>query len=399
MMSNKHLNITYAYHFISEAIIIFLIAAPILYLHYRWVPYWSYLLVAFILCAVFSLLARKTTSYFIYIVIGILLIPIFYFLNYPLIVNLTFTGLLIWRYINVRSRSMIDLNRENGYIILSIILATMGVIIVKDSEIVFYASTIIILLIFGNIFSHLAVINKRDRRQFDLKTTLYIIGPLMIGTIILIPFFQSGKFLLLKLWDSFRYLVYVLASNMGKVLQLFELMSDKLEPVEIEESMLAEDNEYYNELKSESVIELIAPYIFIIVGIIIVGLIVLFAIKASKKVFKPLPQMPATNLVSYTTLTDEESDDKNIFNSLRNRFKRPEHPIRRYVFEFEKKTMTHDYGRKPHETIEEWLKRIDIDTNLEIYQKVRYGKEEVTEQEAATLKAELRKIESSLRSN
>src|SRR5699024_12787241 len=105
------------------------------------------------------------------------------------------------------------------------------------------------LLIFGNIFSHLAVINKRDRRQFRSKTTLYIIGPLMIGTIILIPFFQSGKFLLLKLWDSFRYLVYVLASNMGKVLQLFELMSDKLEPVEIEESILAEDNEYYNEFK------------------------------------------------------------------------------------------------------------------------------------------------------
>src|SRR5699024_11374861 len=123
------------------------------------------------------------------------------------------------------SRLIIYLKRENCYIILSIILATMGVIIVKDSEIVFYASTIIILLIFGNIFSHLAVINKRDRRQFDLKTTLYIIGPLMIGTIILIPFFQSGKFLLLKLWDSFRYLVYVLASNMGHVLQLFELMS------------------------------------------------------------------------------------------------------------------------------------------------------------------------------
>src|SRR5690625_7470472 len=105
-----------------------------------------------------------------------------------------------------------------------------------------------------------------------------------------------------------------------------------------------------------------------------------------------------TKLVFYKIKINEKIKEKKIFNILRNQLKKPKHPIRRYVLKLEKKTMPHDYGRKPHETIEEWLKRIDIDTNLEIYQKVRYGKEEVTEQEAATLKAELRKIESSLRS-
>src|SRR5699024_458814 len=138
-MSKKHLNITYAYHFMSEAIIIFLFAIPILYLHYRWIPYWSYLFTVVLLSVLFSIMAKHLTNYSIYIIVGLLLVPIFYFLNYPLIVNLLFSGLLIWRYINVRSRSMIDLNRENGYIILSIILATLGVIIVRDSEIVIYA--------------------------------------------------------------------------------------------------------------------------------------------------------------------------------------------------------------------------------------------------------------------
>jgi len=398
-MSKKHLNITYAYHFMSEAIIIFLFAIPILYLHYRWIPYWSYLFTVVLLSVLFSIMAKHLTNYSIYIIVGLLLIPIFYFLNYPLIVNLLFSGLLIWRYINVRSRSMIDLNRENGYIILSIILATLGVIIVRDSEIVIYASALVILLIFGNIFSHLAVISQEDRRRFDKKSIVYIIGPIVLGTVFFIPFFQSGKMVLLKLWDGFRYLVYILASTLGRILQLFEQDRGWDDIAGIEGSSPPSEDPIYQQFEEKSLVEIIAPYAIIGIGLIIAIILVFLAIKLSKKVFKPLPEIPATNLVTYTALSDDESKSQGIFNNFKNRFRKPREPIRRHVFDFEKKMRQFEYGRKPYETIEEWLKRIGFTTNLEIYQKVRYGEEEVSHQEAETFKAELKRLESSLHSD
>ena len=81
-MQNKHLNITYAYHFLSEAIILLLIATPILYLHYRWIPYWSYLMIILISCIVFSLLSRRTANYRAYLLVAIPLFIAFYLLHY-----------------------------------------------------------------------------------------------------------------------------------------------------------------------------------------------------------------------------------------------------------------------------------------------------------------------------
>src|SRR5699024_4148394 len=102
------------------------------------------------------------------------------------------------------------------------ILTTLGVIIGRDSEIIIYASLQIILLIFGNILSHLAVMKKQDRRQFDRKTILSILVPLIIGIVIFIPLFQLAKIISIQLWAGFRYLVFILASNIGRILQLFE---------------------------------------------------------------------------------------------------------------------------------------------------------------------------------
>src|SRR5699024_2482846 len=394
-MQNKHLNITFAYHFLSEAIILLLIATPILYLHYRWVPYWTYLMLIIALCFVFSLLSKRTTKYSAYLVMAVPLLIVFYLLDYPHIVNIAFTTLLIWRYLDIRSRSMVDLNRENGYIILTIILTTLVVIIVKDSEIIIYASMQMIGLVFGNIYSHLAVMKKEDRRQFNFKSSAYIIVPLLLGTLVFIPIFQSGKFLLSQLWDGFRSIVVLIASVIGQILHLLVQDRSWSNNAEIEESMpLA--GEYYNELESESLIEIIAPYVIIGVSLVIVTLIIILAIKLSKKMMKPLKQMPASNLVSYSHIDKGMSTTKDILKSFRKRFTKPRDPIRRLVFDFERRTIRLEKGRKPFETIEEWLRRIGYSANLDIYQKVRYGEEKVSNKEVNELKIELKKIESSL---
>src|SRR5699024_3416090 len=393
-MQNKHLNITYAYHFLSEAIILLLIATPILYLHYRWIPYWSYLMIILISCIVFSLLSKRTANYRAYLLMAIPLFIAFYLLHYPFIVNVAFTCFLIWRYIDIRSRSMVDLNRENGYIILTIILTTIGVLIVRDGEIIIYASMQVIGLIFGNIYSHLAVIKREDRRRFDIKTTSYIIIPLFIGTVLLLPLFQSGKFLLFKLWDGFRYAVFIIASLVGNIIRLFE-QDRSWSSITTEESGPPSENPIYQKTETTSIIEILAPYALIGAGIVISGLIIFFAIKAYKKVKKPLRQLESSNLVTYSHV-DDMITRQNFLSTLKRRYTKPQDPIRRIVFDFERKAIRLEKGRKPFETIEEWLRRIGYNANLEIYQKARYGEEEVSNKEVNELKIELKKLESSL---
>lgn len=396
-MPNKHLNITYAYHFLSEAIILFLVAAPILYLEYRWVPYWSYLLVMIGSCLAFSLISKRTTNYGMYLLMVVPLFLAFFLFNYPYVVNIALSCLLTWRYMNIRKRSMVDLNRENGYIILTIILTTLGVIVIKDSELIIYASIQVISLIFGHIFSHLAVIRKQDRRQFDQKAIASILLPLVIGTIVFVPFFQSGKLILIELWAGFRYLVYILASSVGRIMQLFEHDRGWGDVANIEEGRPPSEGPYYQLNETESLIEIIAPYMIIGAGLVIAALIVILAVKVSKKVMKPIRQVEMPYVVSYSHPAEEAHHSENILSAFKKRFSRPRHPIRRDVFEFERKTAQWEKGRKPYETIEEWLKRIGVNGNLAIYQKVRYGEEDVTDGEARKLKMELKKMKDYLK--
>ena len=351
-------------------------------------------MIILISCIVFSLLSKRTANYWAYLLMAIPLFIAFYLLHYPLIVNVAFTFFLVWRYIDIRSRSMVDLNRENGYIILTIILTTIGVLIVRDGEIIIYASMQVIGLIFGNIYSHLAVIKREDRRRFDIKTTFYIIIPLFIGTVLLLPLFQSGKFLLFKLWDGFRYAVFIIASLVGNIIRLFE-QDRSWSSITTEESGPPLEDPIYQKTETTSIIEILAPYALIGAGVVISGLIIFFAIKAYKKVKKPLRQLESSNLVTYSHV-DDMITRQNFLSTLKRRYTKPQDPIRRIVFDFERKAIRLEKGRKPFETIEEWLRRIGYNANLEIYQKARYGEEEVSNKEVNELKIELKKLESSL---
>lgn len=397
-MLSKHLNITYAYHFMSEAIIFFLIITPVLYLHYRFIPYYSYIIIAILLCMVSIFLSKQRVSYQLYLLIALPLLAVFYLFDYPHIVNVVITGVLIWRYINIRSRSMVDLNRENGYLILTLILTALAIMIVGDSQIIIYACLQVTMLIFGNILSHLAVLNKQDRHVFRWKTSTLILLPLTVGTILFIPLYHSGHLILFKLWDGFSLLIFILASTVGKILQLFENGQDGSELDEIEDGMPFIEDDQFNKNETESLIEVVAPYIFIAVILILMIIFVIFVFKLSKRFKQRKSPAFAVSVATYDQIDEKERGIQSVFASIKQKFSRPAHPVRRYVYDFERKMSHTDNHRRPFETVEEWLTRIGLDDDLTTYQKVRYGEEEVPDEDIKQLKNHLIALESASRS-
>lgn len=81
-------------------------------------------------------------------------------------------------------------------------------------------------------------------------------------------------------------------------------------------------------------------------------------------------------------------------------FRKPDHPIRKLLYQFEVRLTKRGFGRQPHETIENWFTRLQLsDYNIQIYQKVRYGGEEVSEEEVRSFKKNLQQINEQLNQN
>src|SRR5690625_2748588 len=99
-MKNKHSNITYAYHFMSEAIIIFMIFLPIMYYHYQFVLYWTFLAVIIGICLLFSIYSKFTTKFSIYMLTVPALTGLFYVVGFPIELSIIFPVLMTWRYLN-----------------------------------------------------------------------------------------------------------------------------------------------------------------------------------------------------------------------------------------------------------------------------------------------------------
>src|SRR5699024_11721321 len=93
---------------------------------------------------------------------------------------------------------------------------------------------------------------------------------------------------------------------------------------------------------------------------------------------------------TYKQLSGGARREKNLFNRLYDSlFQRPSHPVRRLLYQFERKMIGTSYERHSFETIDRWSKRIGLATNLEVYQKVRYGNLEVNNEEVEKFKKEL----------
>ncbi|MFA1819120.1 hypothetical protein ACDX78_02755 [Virgibacillus oceani] len=388
-MQNNHPNLTYAYHFLSETIILFLLVLPFLHHRFIWVPYGSYILTAVVVCIVFSILAKFTVSYLWYILLAPFLFMAFYLLDYPLVLVILFTGVFIWRYIDIRNEEAI--NRENNYMLITLGLIVVNSILIQDSRIFIYPFILFAIVIFGYIISHLVVVPKGERKQFDKRLSVYFICLLAAGAGLLFLLYDGIRFIIVT---SFQGILDTIASVIAGLAGLFSFFEPQEMEIMEEDPEAGGENpaaEYWDGTEGRSLIEVITPYVLMAVSLLIVIILVLWIWKNRYSRFDKIKQNES---VSYSSEELDLHSPSSSFSQWRNRlFNKPVHPVRKMVYQFERTAAKHQMGRRRSETIEAWLKRIGMVVDFNVYQKVRYADADVSESEAKELKEKIKKME------
>lgn len=395
-MQHNHPLIAYAYHFLSEAIIIFLIAIPFFYHRFFFVPYWSYLAVVIGACILFTIITKYKPTLFLYFMVVPGLFVLFHLLNYPIIMSISLSLLLVWRYINIRNQEFIK--REAIYVLITAILTVLVSSLVHESHIMIYPFLLFVILCAGYILSHYVYVSKVEKKEISSKLLIYFTGILATG---------AGTFYLL-----FGVLRSITAQIWGILIDatggLFLSISNFMSFITVEKRSWAdrklseEDYEFVKPLEEHNVVEQMSGLlIFAVLFISLFVLVIVLLLTMRKRIKLKLSKIETRDVPVISTIDSLKatymSQDKTSF--IKRVFKAPEHPIRKMVFQFERKAKKLNKGRKYNETLEDWFKRIGIEANISVYQRVRYGDIVVSENERNQLREQLRKMESKLTTN
>ncbi|MDC3412888.1 DUF4129 domain-containing protein [Aquibacillus sp. 3ASR75-11] len=80
--------------------------------------------------------------------------------------------------------------------------------------------------------------------------------------------------------------------------------------------------------------------------------------------------------------------------SKRKQFSKPTLFVRKKVFEIETLALQQGIGRKPWETLQDWLRRMGMRENaIYLYEKVRYGEKDLSDQETEVFKKEIKLLQ------
>lgn len=395
-MQSRHPLITYAYHFLSETIIIFIIAVPFFHHRFAGVPYWDYLAVIFGTTAVFSLITAFTERYIWYWLMLPVLFVVFSLLDFPTLFVVLFSILFIWRYMAIRKEE--GVNRENRYLVITIVLTVLVSFIVNDTRILLFPFVQFTFLTLGYIASHFAVMEERDRKQFDLKTPLLFGGIFGGAALLLYLLFDGVRYFVIGFWNFFRMTIDASINFIANNILSFWDVEKRTWADLPEQDVEYHGDGYWNELQEFSATNALAP--FLVIGIIlvlatVVAAIIYFLWKRTPKV--PKQQVEDSEGITYYDL-DEKSGKGNSFSEggLKRYFTGRLHPVRKMVLQFERRAAKNNKARKPFETIEEWLKRLGMQGDLDVYQRVRYGDSEVSAEERKVLKEQLQRMEEGL---
>lgn len=390
MMRNNQQLLTYAYHFMSEAIIIFLIAVPLLHFEYEFVPYWEYLIVIIGLSILFTVYARFISTYALYIISTPFIGSLLFLLNFSVMISIVLSVLFVWRAITLRqyiALGFTDVVRESRYLFITFILAFVLFIVMKSNEVVIYALLQLFVLITGYIGSNLVAIRKEERRQVDCKLPFYLISFIIVGILLIFPFFHIGRNVLNMIWRGFTYVLILISSQ---AVRLFEVVSPFLNDLEEsqDESYQMQEEGQLERLEGAPLIGEVGPYLYWAIFIVALCLITYIAIRLFTKNLKKTEDEQQDNVVSseQSKTSKGKGGLRRLFRSF---FQRPNHPARKLVYEFEQNLAGTPKERHSHETLEAWSKRIGLPSNLEIYQKVRYGNISISNEEILILQEQL----------
>lgn len=388
---NKNATIfTQGYHFLSEGIILFyFLLVWVRFTDVETFPYWNYFLVLILSAVLFSVAVHREIQQMNLLVAPIIIFLLFYVVNFPVEVSAIFSLILSYRYYRLDKAEI--LHSETTYLGISALLSGIIYLFVRDAEIVWVLLLHYAVLFLGYYGQHLLQTVKRN--QFAPSFAVMFL--LLIGGGGIITLFYSEVFSRVFgfIWNGILFITVQIAS-----LFAFGIRNLPTNPPEVDFEG-ADSGVHKSELGASATeaVEGIAAVHLIIVFL----LLILFIYLAYRMFRRPSGEKSKALQTTGADLSAKDGGGEERFN-LRSIFtplvRKPDHPARKLVYDFEKKLSKTDYRRHRFETVENWLQRIGGGTDLPIYQQVRYGKKSAEDAEIKELKEELRALEEKLRS-
>jgi hypothetical protein len=368
------------YHFIAENVIISIIMLLPIHFYYNWIPAWSILTFTIPLCVIFTTLEKREIAYPYFYLIVLVLIPGFLLFGYSLFLSITISIIMVWRYIRIREVMVIG--KETSYIILTAVLSLFVYLITEQLYSIIVLFLQLLVNVIGFLYSNLATVHHNRLKWLNLRMLSSLIIFLCFGGAL--AFWVSKQDLIIKAWDAIVYFIFL---NLGRVLNFISFIEDEtINEIEIN---LVEGMGSPPELISENKLVATAFGGYFGIGMIIsvIGLVTIILIfKGDRLAHDRLEGKPNKLVI----------ESANRFGENRGFLKKwkigKKHRVRVLVHQFERKTAKHQLGRKKSETIDEWLKRIGLEVNIHVYQKVRYGEMNVSDQEVENLRLDLERF-------
>lgn len=384
-MKSGHLLI-YAYHFFSEAIIIFLCMLPIVQFYHLSVPYWSYLVMTSVLCLLYTGMSLKIKNSIVFWFLAPFLIGLFYLNEYAIVPSILLAGFLTWRFVCIRG----ELNPNHGMqnLLLTAVIAMLMLTVFKDFAILIYLLLQFMVVSFGSLGSNVAF--QKAYRQFDFTLAGCYIGTLVGGG--LLALWLARRQVFANAWDG---IVYIGALMVGKVVGLFQFLEDAKLALPGSSTKGGELSKAELLKQTPSIFEQlrpILPVLWAITGaLIIAGIVILFMVfKRDDNRFSEMQTVVQTH--------DYRQPDKQKA-SIRKKWHiiTPTHPIRKEMFWLERNARKKGLGRRTFETLTEWINRNGWELDATSYEKVRYGEGNLDEQEWIAFQRQLKNVKEAVK--
>lgn len=388
--------ITLAYQMMSQAIVLYFF----LYLLVDWLSlpfsFSSYLIV--ISAGITGLLV--TTYYRAYksrvVVVPIIMIGLTLLTGLYWLIGVALAGGLVWRYNAIEVDP--EQGNEHGLLIMTTILAFTELVFYRDLSLLIALLLQYVILFMGYNLSHYYRVSKADRAEGQ-KNILGFAIAIPLATVVLLVLLPGVRAVVGFLWSGVSFIFLKGVSGVIAGLQFFGLDVSNIEPAEqlegqqglfdkMEEMRPQDEAAEYD----GSVVSRIgdATQWGLIIGIIsavLIGLYVIYRFNKSREGFDE--EGSGLSYQSYQ-LASNTGETSSVFGFSRSK---ANNEIRKQFDKFEKNARKYGVGREPSESINDWFDRIGLEVSqTTLYQKVRYGSEELTSEETDHFHREMKDL-------
>lgn len=391
----------YTYHFLAEAFLAFILLYPITFRYFSHIHYVYYFVIVLLLAGLFFIFIKYQVSTLLYITMLPLAFLLFYFADFPFALMVIFPIVFLWRFMSILryERSVTDqasllyrqtINHANKYLKIALVASAIGVVYSKEALVVWFVLALIVVLYVGYFLSHVSMMQQKERQSINFRPLTFIPLVFIFGISFVLIFMAPFRQLMKKIY---MFLVTGAIYLFSGVIALLEfIVPERLKNRGETEGGTVSGGETWdesNQFKYHAGID----EKYLTIGMTIILLIVISYIIYRLYHQKRDKVYGRTETETEFVPMHEEEEEKSFFEKIFSSFQwEKRHPVRELIFAFEKDAKKHEVGRRSYESIDEWLHRIEVELEIETYQKVRYGLQNVSDDDVKKLEQQLRGI-------